>query len=198
MKDYKLFENTELNYPWSDYHRNQKITLTRLYNDLELVNYNGEEWVILYHYGSHDAWKEGKLDPKHMGKGKATRDDFNKTPFKITEFYVHNEDLETKFFSRQYDDFFKIKYPLKKLYPMFSDPLDFWTQGKLEGEYPGIASDIKRVMRAAKENGYDGVISNWLSINGVQKYRCDIWEIIPLREPYLIEHGDAGYLQVYA
>jgi len=141
ITNFKLFEKKDDN-PW-DY---DIPSLNKLKNSLEIEIYDGEEWVILYHYGSHKAWIDKKLDPKYMGTGQLTREDQSQLPFKVVMFYVSNDDTE-QFFNIQNNDLFKIKYPLKKLYPMYSDPLNLLDKVP-DSEFISLNTPIKKVINS--------------------------------------------------
>jgi hypothetical protein len=258
IKNFQLFENTQLNYQWSDYYLNKDETLKEMYSNLEIINENGKEYVILHHFGSKLAyhpqidyltelekliytkmnWNEKPndeeieefynkvneeyfkdidrleifkfltyskrytpndstlnaisqflgysyysdfqnsldisnfnittgLDPKYFGSDQATRDDIAQLAFNVTMFYINLKDKE-HYFGKGYS-YFKIKYPLEKLYPIKQDPLDIG------------GSSFKERMELVRDKNFDGQIVMWkLDNNNNKQYRCDIWKFIPI------------------
>lgn len=258
ITNYKLFENSKLEYQWSDYYLNKNDSLKEMYNNLEIIKENGIEYVILHHFGSKEAYEPkinylGELkkmiynkmdwnktpnseeiesfyekiqnltnknidrleitkfltydkiyepnplilntisnflgfdfyddfkkslniedfvittglDPNYFGSNQGTKNDIAQLSFSVIMFYVNLRDKE-KFFEN--DSYFKIKYPLNKLYPTQLDPLNI-----------GENKFFKEKMDIAKNNGYEGQIVTWnVDQDGNKQYRCDIWEFIPI------------------
>jgi hypothetical protein len=172
---FKLFEN--INDFWKSV----------IYSKLNIIEENGEKWIILHHFGSHEAWKERILDPKHFGSKLSTESDTKQLGTNVIMFYTDLKDKESIFSELNYD-YFKIKYPLKKLYPYDLDPLNLENKYKLENpQFPLQNSKIRKIIRGAKNENFDGMIINWFK----DRFRCDIWKPIPLNEIYLIEHRNA-------
>jgi len=249
LKNFSLFKKINENFgnenPWSEKYLELYPNLKELKNSLEIGMYNGEEYVILHHFGSNLAWIDGKLDPKFFRSNMSTSEDEKQLAFKVTMFYVDLKDREKQFNSNH--DYFKIRYPLRKLYPLTQDPLDInieikkkdddinlknfivWIKNRMDNSIDTLNStwktelksfdditfdivknsynangdyvyykhsefitndtNIKRIMRGAREKGFNGQILNWKEdLKSEPAYRCDIWEIIPLDEEHLIEH----------
>lgn len=107
------------------------------------------------------------LDPKYFGSDQATRDDIAQLAFNVTMFYVNLKDKE-HYFGKGYS-YYKIIYPLEKLYPIQLDPLDIG----------GVS--FKERMLIAKNKSFDGQIITWkLDKSNQKQYRCDIWKFIPI------------------
>ena len=129
---------------------------------------------------------ETGLDPKYFGTHAATRYDQVQLPFDVTMFYIDTKDIEKQTGMQKH---FIIRYPLKKLYPLYRDPLHL--------DYGEEKSSIKNIMINAREKGFDGTIVDWKEVNEELIFRVDIWKYIPIS---YIEEGEiknTKYLKNY-
>jgi len=122
--------------------------------DLDLYHLNLLSKILGYKYFEDyckEIYKEnkenlyGELNPDFYGSGFLTKGDRIQLPYNVIMFYIDLKDKEKIFINKAY---YKIKYPLEKIYPTFVNP------------YNINFLNLSDLIRKIKNYGFDGNIVN--------------------------------------